>query len=152
MWQPHNLSSRRLTDTIQSIFEDRNGLGKWQNTNNQRVTRDIVFQDKSLQEWLSTALKIHHGPRRDQSNQPLGFLTPALLGEMWASFLKTHALEPKNRVLHALSAAGGTASISTDPRSVEVATIRDHVVSRPRPRRSERIRALTEEKDRLQGI
>ena len=110
MWQPHNLSTRALTTTISSFFDEcferhrgemHGGAAKLANAIRRQYILTLVFDSTSLDDWLLTAMDFHSPLPMDRDKYKDKW-SPEQLDAYWSAFLQSNTLEPNNRVEHTL--------------------------------------------------
>ncbi|KAI0366926.1 hypothetical protein BV20DRAFT_1038051 [Pilatotrama ljubarskyi] len=116
LYLPHALSSTALTALIRDYFEwsipwedgiIHGGQSKLNNIHTHVLIKQARFGDALLVEWLEALLYFQCPPRHIVRDFKYGdSWTPEHLDNYWSAFLRTHTLEPNNRVVHELRVSG----------------------------------------------
>ena len=114
LWQPHAFDKENLTYVVSTLFDWstfllgfglHGGTPKKQNLLRRILTADVNFGSKALEEWLEFMMTFC-SPFEDTPEQYKNMWSnPASIDAFWEEFLRTHTLEPDNRVEHTLDTA-----------------------------------------------
>ncbi|RDX42645.1 hypothetical protein OH76DRAFT_1488526 [Lentinus brumalis] len=121
LWLPHALPTNQLVAMFNVLFEYSDTIGTRRIGGNGKLVNayhrshsDRVAFPPALQEWMQTVMEYHHPVDHTEEEYADRWTNPEYLDRFWGDFLKSHALDRDDRVVHDhLHATGVYKAVST---------------------------------------